>query len=97
MFYLAEYLHSLVGAAMFVTLFLGGYDGPGPDLLALQVGWFVLKTALVSTALLWVRWTFLRLRSDQLMSLCWKWLLPAGLVLVMAAGVWVHFFPRDAA
>jgi hypothetical protein len=31
------------------------------------------------------------------MSLCWKWLLPAGLVLVMAAGAWVHFFPKEAA
>ena len=97
MFYLAEYLHSLIGAAVFVTMFLGGYDGPGPDVIGLQVTWFVLKTALVSTALLWVRWTFLRLRSDQLMSLCWKWLLPSGLVVVMAAAMWVHWFPRGAA
>ncbi len=96
MFYLAEYLHSLVGSAVFVTLFLGGFDGPGPDVMALQATWFVLKTALVSTALLWVRWTLLRVRSDQLMSLCWKWLLPAGLIVVMAAAVWTRFSPGTA-
>jgi NADH-quinone oxidoreductase subunit H len=94
MFYLAEYLHSLVGAAIFVTLFLGGYDGFGPHVLWLQATWFVVKAAVVSTGLLWVRWTFLRMRSDQLMSLCWKWLLPGGLVTVMAAAVWIHYFPR---
>jgi NADH-quinone oxidoreductase subunit H len=44
-----------------------------------------------------VRWTFLRMRSDQLMSLCWKWLLPGGLVVVMLAALWVHFFPGVAA
>ena len=89
MFYLGEYVHSLVGAALFVTLFLGGFDGPGPDLLALQLCWFLLKTALVSTFLLWVRWTYVRLRSDQLMTLCWKYLLPAGLVLVVLSALWV--------
>ena len=96
MFYLAEYLHSLVGSAVFVTLFLGGYDGPGPNVIVLQAAWFVVKTALVSTALLWVRWTLLRVRSDQLMSLCWKWLLPTGLVVVMAAAVWTRYSPRGA-
>ncbi len=89
MFYLGEYVHSLVGAALFVTLFLGGYDGPGPDVLVLQLVWFLLKTALVSTFLLWTRWTYVRLRSDQLMDLCWKYLLPAGLVLVVVSALWV--------
>jgi len=89
MFYLGEYVHSLVGAALFVTLFLGGYDGPGPDVLVLQLAWFLLKTAVVSMLLLWVRWTYVRLRSDQLMTLCWKYLLPSGLVLVVASALWV--------
>ena len=89
MFYLGEYVHSLVGAALFVTLFLGGYDGPGPDVLVLQLVWFLLKTAVVSMLLLWVRWTYVRLRSDQLMTLCWKYLLPGGLVLVATSALWV--------
>ena len=89
MFYLGEYVHSLVGAALFVTLFLGGYDGPGPDVLVLQLFWFLLKTSLVSMLLLWVRWSYVRLRSDQLMMLCWKYLLPSGLLVVAASALWV--------
>ena len=84
-------MHSLVGAALFVTLFLGGYDGPGPDLLALQLFWFLLKTVVVSMVLLWVRWSFVRLRSDQLMTLCWKYMLPCGLLVVVAAALWAHW------
>jgi len=90
MFYLGEYVHSLVGAALFVTLFLGGYDGPGPDVLVLQLFWFLFKTAFVSLLLLWVRWSYVRLRSDQLMTLCWKYLLPGGLIVVVAAALWAH-------
>jgi len=96
MFYLGEYVHSLVGAALFVTLFLGGYDGPGPDVLVLQLAWFLLKTAVVSMLLLWVRWTYVRLRSDQLMTLCWKYLLPSGLVLVVASALWVWWKQQGA-
>jgi NADH-quinone oxidoreductase subunit H len=90
MFYLGEYLHSLVGAALFVTLFLGGYDGPGPDVLVLQLFWFLLKTSIVSVVLLWARWSFVRLRSDQLMTLCWKYLLPAGLLVIVVSALWVY-------
>jgi len=91
LFYLGEYVHSLVGAALFTTLFLGGFDGPGPDVLALQLFWFLLKTSVVSVLLLWVRWTYVRLRSDQLMTLCWKYLLPSGLGVVVLAAMWVWF------
>jgi NADH-quinone oxidoreductase subunit H len=88
MFYLGEYVHSLIGAALFVTLFLGGYDGPGPDVLVLQLAWFLLKTSIVSMVLLWVRWTYVRVRSDQLMTLCWKYLLPGGVAVVVASALW---------
>jgi NADH-quinone oxidoreductase subunit H len=91
MFYLGEYVHSIVGAALFVTLFLGGYDGPGPDVLLLQLFWFLGKTAVVSMVLLWVRWSFVRLRSDQLMTLCWKYMLPGGLLVVIAAALWAYW------
>ncbi len=88
MFYLGEYVHSLIGSALFVTLFLGGYDGPGPNVMALQLCWFLLKTALVSVVLLWARWTYVRVRSDQLMTLCWKYLLPSGLAVVVVSALW---------
>ena len=91
MFYLGEYVHSLVGSALFVTLFLGGFDGPGPDVLVLQLFWFLVKTSVVAILLLWTRWTFVRLRSDQLMTLCWKYLLPAGVLVIVASALWVYW------
>jgi NADH-quinone oxidoreductase subunit H len=86
LFYLAEYVHTLVGSAIAATLFLGGWDGPFfPGL-----HWLVAKTIVLFTVVYWVRWTFLRLRADQLMSLCWRVLVPAGLLLVFAAAVWAQ-------
>jgi NADH-quinone oxidoreductase subunit H len=84
--YLAEYVHTLVGSAVAATLFLGGWDGP----FAPGLHWLVLKSFVLFAAVTWVRWTFLRLRSDQLMRLCWRWLVPAGLLLVFAAAVWAQ-------
>jgi NADH-quinone oxidoreductase subunit H len=49
----------------------------------------VLKTLLLFASVYWVRWSLLRFRSDQLMTLCWKFLVPAGVLLVAAAAVWV--------
>jgi NADH-quinone oxidoreductase subunit H len=87
LFYMAEYIHTLVASAVGAALFLGGWDGPFfPGL-----HWMVLKTLLLFTTVYWVRWSLLRFRSDQLMRLCWHWLVPASVVLVAAAGVWVVF------
>jgi NADH-quinone oxidoreductase subunit H len=87
LFYLAEYLHTLITSAIAAALFLGGWDGPfWPGL-----HWMVLKTLLLFGLIFWVRWSLVRFRSDQLMSLCWKWLVPGGLLLVMLAAVWVHW------
>ncbi len=84
--YLAEYVHTLVGSAVASTLFLGGWDGPfGPSVL-----WMVLKTCLLFSVLYWLRWSLVRLRADQLMALAWKWLVPAGLALVLLAAVWTQ-------
>jgi NADH-quinone oxidoreductase subunit H len=79
MFYLAEYLHTVVGAGVASALFLGGTSGPGAD----GLHWMFIKTALLFAAIYWIRWTLLRLRADQLMRMCWRYLVP-GSVLVMA-------------
>jgi NADH-quinone oxidoreductase subunit H len=87
LFWLAEYTHTLVTSAVAAALFFGGWDGP----FAPGLHWMVLKTLVLFAVIFWVRWTFVRFRADQLMSLCWRWLLPGGLVLVLVAASWVHF------
>lgn len=87
LFYMAEYVHTLVGSAVASALFLGGWDGP----FAPGLHWMVLKTVLLFIAVYWVRWTLLRFRSDQLMEMCWKWFTPVGVLLVLLAAGWVQF------
>lgn len=84
LFFLAEYASAVALSAIAATLFLGGYHAPGmPDGLA---GPFVLggKVALLVFVLIWLRWTFPRFREDQLQSLAWRWLIPAGLINIVA-------------
>jgi NADH-quinone oxidoreductase subunit H len=84
--YMAEYIHTLVGSAVASVLFLGGWEGPGVP----GVHWMILKTGLLFAALYWLRWSLIRLRADQLMSLCWKRLVPGGLALVFLASAWTQ-------
>jgi len=87
LFYLAEYVHTLVASAIAAVLFLGGWDGP----FAPGLHWMLIKTFVLFGLVYWVRWSFLRFRSDQLMRICWYWLVPTGVVLVAASGVWVVY------
>ncbi len=52
------------------------------------VFWLVSKSLLLVAIQIWVRWTFPRLRIDQLIRLSWKYLTPAALVLVILCGFW---------
>lgn len=92
LFYMAEYVHTLVGSAVGAALFLGGWDGP----VAPGLHWMVAKTLALFVLVYWVRWTLLRFRSDQLMDLCWKWLTPAAVLLVLFAAGWVQLTPGGA-
>lgn len=84
LFYLAEYLHTLVGSGIAAALFLGGYDGPGPD----GPHWIIVKTLGLFGGIYFLRWTMLRLRADQLMDLCWRWLVPLAVVALGWAALW---------
>ena len=91
-FYLAEYLNMFIIAAIAATVFLGGW-------LPLQISgwegfnqlmwyipsyiWFFGKVGVLIFFSLWVRWSFPRLRIDQLLNLEWKYLLPINLVNIL--------------
>lgn len=89
LFFLGEYMNMLAISSICITLFLGGWDGPGPDMLGLL--WFLLKLAAFMFLFMWVRWTFPRLRYDQLMNLGWKVLLPASIANVVITALIVYW------
>ncbi|GGB22258.1 NADH-quinone oxidoreductase subunit NuoH [Puia dinghuensis] len=88
LFFLAEYVNIFIVCAIAATLFLGGW-------MPLHIGhwtafnhamdyipsslWFIGKTFFLIFVIMWFRWTFPRLRIDQLLSLEWKYLLPLSL------------------
>jgi NADH-quinone oxidoreductase subunit H len=49
---------------------------------------FIVKTLVVMNVVIWVRWTFPRIRVDQMMSLCWKYLVPGAFVTLVATLLW---------
>lgn len=75
LFFLAEYTQVFVLAAIVTLFFLGGWNGPW---LHGSV-WFMLKTYLVVFVVMWLRWTYPRMRSDQLMNFNWRVLLPLAI------------------
>lgn len=85
LFYMTEYVHTLVASGIAAALFLGGWSGPGPD----GLHWLLLKTFVLFFGVYWIRWTLLRFRSDQLLKLCWHYLVPLGVLMVGAAGAYV--------
>lgn len=82
MFFLAEFVNMFTVSAIAVTLFLGGWNGPVlPSWM-----WFIGKTLGVVFILMLFRWTFPRLRVDQLMSFAWKFLVPVTFTNLVVAG-----------
>jgi NADH-quinone oxidoreductase subunit H len=91
-FFLAEYINMFIVASIAATVFLGGW-------MPFHVGnwegfnhvmdfippfiWYIGKTAFVIFMMMWFKWTFPRLRIDQLLKLEWKYLLPINLVNVL--------------
>jgi NADH-quinone oxidoreductase subunit H len=95
MFMLGEYVAMITMSALCVTIFFGGWSGPGAT-STLVTGWgpailamiyFLAKVVLVLVFYMWVRWTLPRFRYDQLMRLGWKMLVPVGLANLFITGV----------
>ena len=82
---LAEYAHVLGTSFLGALLFLGAWAGPGPAWLGPV--WFLLKALLVFLILTWIRWSFVRIRADQILRVSWKLMLPATLLLLLATAI----------
>ena len=93
MFPISEYANLATSSALMALLFFGGWDIPftqadnttGVSFLKvlLSIGIFGLKTLFFIFVFIWVRWTLPRFRYDQLMSLGWKFMIPAALAYIV--------------
>ncbi|MCW5202468.1 NADH-quinone oxidoreductase subunit NuoH [Desulfobulbus sp. US4] len=97
MFFFAEFVNMFISAGLATTFFLGGFLPPligisfVDGMLNAIPGflWFFGKTFFIVFVYMWFRWTFPRVRVDQLMNLEWKMMLPANLLLLMMGAVFM--------
>jgi len=98
-FYLfAEYINMFISSAVIATLYFGGYNFPGMDLIesSALLGWlqFIVLFAKIFFFIfvfMWIRWTLPRFRYDQLMHLGWKSLIPLAIVNMLITAAVVLF------
>lgn len=100
MFFLAEYMHVVIGSMLITTFFFGSYHLPFagywlPEMgttskALLDVGVFTLKTLFFLFLYIWVRWTIPRFKYNQVMKLGWKRMLPISIVNFMVLAVLVY-------
>ena len=94
LFFFAEYTNMLVLGAVGATLFLGGWKGPGAGAHPwLGPIYLLLKAYVVVFLMMWARWTFPRLRFDQLMNFAWKLLIPVALVNLLVTALVLGALP----
>jgi NADH-quinone oxidoreductase subunit H len=109
-FFLVEWGNMWIMSALAVTMFCGGWQLPGltPEKFDAMTGGmavvaelsslliFALKTLFFVFVVMWLRWTLPRIRVDQMMNMCWKYLVPASFAGVLFVAVWmlvVHAAP----
>ena len=102
-FYLAEFLNLFIIAGIAATVFLGGWAPVNIGIDAFDavmnyipgIVWFMGKTFFLVWILMWIKWTFPRLRIDQILKLEWKYLMPLALLnlvvmtVVVALGLYI--------
>lgn len=97
-FALAEYIEVFVVCGVAAALFLGGGNLPFNikiDIIPLQLAQIVVfmsKALILYYVVIWIRWTFPRLRVDQLMSICWKYLTPIAIFNLVGNAAWMVMF-----
>lgn len=105
-FYLfAEYINMFISSVILSSLFFGGYNYPGMDIVAahvsptiaalLGVGALLTKAIGFILFFMFIRWTIPRFRYDQLMNLGWKSLIPLALINMLVTGAVILYFFND--
>jgi NADH-quinone oxidoreductase subunit H len=89
-FFMAEYANIVIGSAIAVILFLGGWHSP----IGIFPGvvWFLVKLYLLIFVVIWVRWTFPRTQFYGLLNLSWKVLIPISLFTLLLSSVMIKLF-----
>jgi NADH-quinone oxidoreductase subunit H len=97
MFFLAEFANMFLIGSILVIFFFGGYHSPigylgntlGIEWLIPieQLFWFLAKGLVYVFISMWLRWTLPRVRVDQLMTICWKYLIPYAFVNLLIVGI----------
>jgi len=96
-FSLSEWTNVYVMSAIVATTFLGGWNVPfvSADAVAASTLWRAIsvvvmlsKVMTLTFVVIWIRWSLPRFRVDQMMALCWKWLLPGAFAAFLASTAW---------
>lgn len=97
--FLAEYAMMFLVAMLGVVIFLGGWNTPLPNIGSVRLAdwttglywgifWTLIKSLTIVAIQIWIRWTLPRFRADQLMTLCWKILIPVAFACMAISGIW---------
>jgi NADH-quinone oxidoreductase subunit H len=94
-FFLSEYANMFVVSGVAAAGFLGGWQSPISGYFNTPfwgVFWMLSKIMFLVFMMIWMRWTFPRLRVDQLMNVSWKVFLPISLINIFGVGIWTLVF-----
>ncbi|SFG40378.1 NADH dehydrogenase subunit H [Desulfotomaculum arcticum] len=92
MFFLAEYANMLVICAMATVFFFGGWHAPFGLIFIPSWVWFFLKMYVLMFLVMQLRWTYPRIRVDQLMGFSWKILVPLALANIFITGIGMKIY-----
>ncbi|MCF8010700.1 MAG: NADH-quinone oxidoreductase subunit NuoH [Clostridiales bacterium] len=92
MFFLAEYANIMIASAMTTVLFLGGWLAPFGLTFIPSWLWFFVKMYVVIFVFMWLRWTYPRVRIDQLLGFGWKVLVPLSLANIFVTGIGMYIY-----
>jgi NADH-quinone oxidoreductase subunit H len=94
-FMFAEYADMLLVSLIGTALFFGGWNSPFGDFMSGPIWglfWFIGKGMFFIFVMMWLRWTLPRLRVDQLMDICWKYIIPIAFINLVLIALWEMIF-----